>query len=108
MFIIDSMTSVFNTDASLPYNHDLFESLIVKKRVKDTGVLKTIQCSLHYFIGDEVEQKWGEWTSLSDTTFCREAFGELNIHPHPPEVLATSLFISDVSTAQNSLQSVHS
>ncbi|KER26778.1 hypothetical protein T265_06059 [Opisthorchis viverrini] len=31
--IIDSMTSVFNTDASLPYNHDLFESLIVKKRL---------------------------------------------------------------------------
>ncbi|KER24403.1 hypothetical protein T265_07917 [Opisthorchis viverrini] len=31
---IDSMTSVFNTDSSLPYNHDLFESLIVKKRVK--------------------------------------------------------------------------
>ncbi|KER23118.1 hypothetical protein T265_08926 [Opisthorchis viverrini] len=29
------MTSVFNTDASLPYNHDLFESLIVK-RIKDT------------------------------------------------------------------------
>ncbi|KER27576.1 hypothetical protein T265_05394 [Opisthorchis viverrini] len=28
------MTSVFNTDASLPYNHDLFESLIVKKRIK--------------------------------------------------------------------------
>ncbi|KAG5446732.1 hypothetical protein CSKR_113716 [Clonorchis sinensis] len=32
--IIDSMTSVFNTDASLPYNHDLFESLIAKKRIK--------------------------------------------------------------------------
>ncbi|KER27687.1 hypothetical protein T265_05318 [Opisthorchis viverrini] len=31
------MTSVFNTDASLPYNHDLFESLIVKKRVKVDG-----------------------------------------------------------------------
>ncbi|KER32035.1 hypothetical protein T265_01813 [Opisthorchis viverrini] len=28
IIIIDSMTSVFNTDASLPYNHDLFESLI--------------------------------------------------------------------------------
>ncbi|KAG5441531.1 hypothetical protein CSKR_109757 [Clonorchis sinensis] len=28
------MTSVFNTDASLSYNHDLFESLVVKKRVK--------------------------------------------------------------------------
>ncbi|GAA53003.1 endonuclease-reverse transcriptase [Clonorchis sinensis] len=32
--IIDSMTSVLNTDASLPYNHDLFESLIVKKKNK--------------------------------------------------------------------------
>ncbi|KER33670.1 hypothetical protein T265_00553 [Opisthorchis viverrini] len=32
--IIDSQQSVFNTDASMPYNHDLFESLIVKKRVK--------------------------------------------------------------------------
>ncbi|GAA56011.1 hypothetical protein CLF_109637 [Clonorchis sinensis] len=31
------MTSVFNTDASLPYNHDLFESLIVKKRIKMDG-----------------------------------------------------------------------
>ncbi|KAG5442591.1 hypothetical protein CSKR_113680 [Clonorchis sinensis] len=29
IIIIDSMTSVFNTDASLPYNHDLFESLII-------------------------------------------------------------------------------
>ncbi|KER19490.1 hypothetical protein T265_11749 [Opisthorchis viverrini] len=28
IIIIESMTSVFNTDASLPYNHDLFESLI--------------------------------------------------------------------------------
>ncbi|GAA57393.1 hypothetical protein CLF_112658 [Clonorchis sinensis] len=35
--IIDSMTSVFNTDASLPYNHDLFESLIAKKRIKPPG-----------------------------------------------------------------------
>ncbi|KAG5446923.1 hypothetical protein CSKR_113874 [Clonorchis sinensis] len=34
LIIIDSMTSVFNTDASLPYNHDLFESLIVNKRIK--------------------------------------------------------------------------
>ncbi|GAA54414.1 hypothetical protein CLF_102890 [Clonorchis sinensis] len=35
IIIIDSMTSVLNTDASLPYNHDLFESLIVKKKNKD-------------------------------------------------------------------------
>ncbi|KAG5454967.1 hypothetical protein CSKR_105904 [Clonorchis sinensis] len=34
IIIVDSMTLVFNTDASLPYNHDLFESLIVKKRIK--------------------------------------------------------------------------
>ncbi|KER19690.1 hypothetical protein T265_11605 [Opisthorchis viverrini] len=31
IIIIDSMTSVFNTDASLPYNHDLFGSPIIKK-----------------------------------------------------------------------------
>ncbi|KAG5454524.1 hypothetical protein CSKR_104878, partial [Clonorchis sinensis] len=34
IIIIDSMTPVFNTDASLPLNHDLFESLIVKNRRK--------------------------------------------------------------------------
>ncbi|KER29254.1 LOW QUALITY PROTEIN: hypothetical protein T265_13411 [Opisthorchis viverrini] len=37
IIIIDSMTLVFNTDTSLPYNHDLFERLIVKKRVKVDG-----------------------------------------------------------------------
>ncbi|KAG5452473.1 hypothetical protein CSKR_201689, partial [Clonorchis sinensis] len=37
IIIIDSMTSVFNTDASLPYNHDLFESLRVKRRIKMDG-----------------------------------------------------------------------
>ncbi|GAA51116.1 poly(A) polymerase, partial [Clonorchis sinensis] len=37
IIIIDSMTSVFNIDASLPYNHGLFESLIVKKRIKMDG-----------------------------------------------------------------------
>ncbi|KAG5446649.1 hypothetical protein CSKR_108306 [Clonorchis sinensis] len=31
------MTSVFNIDASLSYNHDLLESLIVKKRIKMDG-----------------------------------------------------------------------
>ncbi|GAA47715.1 hypothetical protein CLF_100714 [Clonorchis sinensis] len=31
--VIDSITSVFSTDASLSHNYDLFESLIVKKRV---------------------------------------------------------------------------
>ncbi|KAG5449309.1 hypothetical protein CSKR_100605 [Clonorchis sinensis] len=35
IIIINSMTSVFNIDASLPYNHGLFESLIVKNKNKD-------------------------------------------------------------------------
>ncbi|GAA50537.1 abnormal spindle-like microcephaly-associated protein homolog [Clonorchis sinensis] len=35
IIIMDNMTSVLNTDASLPYNHDLSESLIVKKKNKD-------------------------------------------------------------------------
>ncbi|KER27847.1 hypothetical protein T265_05202 [Opisthorchis viverrini] len=33
-WLMTFMTSVLNTNASLPYNHDLFESLIVKKRIK--------------------------------------------------------------------------
>ncbi|KER23838.1 hypothetical protein T265_08381 [Opisthorchis viverrini] len=37
IIVIVSKTSVFNTDASLPYNHDLFESLIVKKKVEVDG-----------------------------------------------------------------------
>ncbi|KAG5445798.1 hypothetical protein CSKR_106060 [Clonorchis sinensis] len=32
VIIIVSMTSVLNTDASLPYNHDSFEILIVKNK----------------------------------------------------------------------------
>ncbi|KER27355.1 hypothetical protein T265_05600 [Opisthorchis viverrini] len=35
--ITNSKTSAFNTDASLPYNHDLFESLFVKERIKLNG-----------------------------------------------------------------------
>ncbi|KER24716.1 hypothetical protein T265_07674 [Opisthorchis viverrini] len=35
--IIVIITSVFNTDASLPYNHDLSESLIVKEGIKADG-----------------------------------------------------------------------
>ncbi|GAA51056.1 hypothetical protein CLF_105512, partial [Clonorchis sinensis] len=37
VIIIDGMTSLLNTDASLPYNHELFESLIVKKIIKHLG-----------------------------------------------------------------------
>ncbi|KER19288.1 hypothetical protein T265_11885 [Opisthorchis viverrini] len=36
------MTSAFNTDNSMPYNHDLFESLIVKKRIKIRTNLRAV------------------------------------------------------------------
>ncbi|KER29541.1 hypothetical protein T265_03841 [Opisthorchis viverrini] len=50
-FIIDSMTLVFNTGASLPYNHDFFEGLTVKKRVKDGDrVILTVSGWRHYNI----------------------------------------------------------
>ncbi|KAG5444909.1 hypothetical protein CSKR_103578 [Clonorchis sinensis] len=46
IIIVDSMTSVFNTDTSLPYSHDLFASLIIKKRIKaiwiETDIKKAI------------------------------------------------------------------
>ncbi|GAA48558.1 hypothetical protein CLF_101751 [Clonorchis sinensis] len=38
IIIMDNMTSVYSTDASLLYNHDLFESLIVKKRIEGDKV----------------------------------------------------------------------
>ncbi|KER31053.1 hypothetical protein T265_02616 [Opisthorchis viverrini] len=53
----------------------------------NTILLKTVQCSSHYFINDEVEQQWREWTSLSDTNFCREAFGEFTITLVRPECM---------------------
>ncbi|GAA47315.1 endonuclease-reverse transcriptase [Clonorchis sinensis] len=37
IIVIDGMTTVFNTDASLPYNHASFEILMVKKRIKVDG-----------------------------------------------------------------------
>ncbi|KER20352.1 hypothetical protein T265_15340, partial [Opisthorchis viverrini] len=45
--IINSLTSVFNTDASLPYTHDLFERLIVKKRIKVEGKGAYFWCWAH-------------------------------------------------------------
>ncbi|KER28436.1 hypothetical protein T265_13584, partial [Opisthorchis viverrini] len=38
IIIIDSMTSVFNTEAPLPYNHDLFESLVVKENTFNQAI----------------------------------------------------------------------
>ncbi|KER23924.1 hypothetical protein T265_14525, partial [Opisthorchis viverrini] len=76
--IIDSMTSVFNTYASLSYNHDLFESLIVKKRIKclQPGAVKITR-----------SPSWK--ASSTDRT---QAFRDLLHTPLPSQGLATSLF----------------
>ncbi|KAG5445888.1 hypothetical protein CSKR_109650 [Clonorchis sinensis] len=46
------------------------------------GVLETFQRSSHDFIDQKVKQQWGEWASLTDTTSCTEAFGELAVYCH--------------------------
>ncbi|KAG5442668.1 hypothetical protein CSKR_111904 [Clonorchis sinensis] len=45
IIVINSMTSVFNTDALLPHNHNLFKSLILKERIKVTR--KRLGATLH-------------------------------------------------------------
>ncbi|KER33305.1 hypothetical protein T265_00804 [Opisthorchis viverrini] len=78
VIIIDSMTSVFNTDASLPYKHDLFESLIVKKRVK---------CPQPGTVGFTRSPSWKASSTDSTQVFC-----DLLHTPQPSQGLATSLF----------------
>ncbi|GAA56813.1 hypothetical protein CLF_111570 [Clonorchis sinensis] len=45
--IIESMTTVFKTDASPPYNHELFQSLTVKKRWTERGLAAALLQSFH-------------------------------------------------------------
>ncbi|GAA56056.1 F8A1-like protein [Clonorchis sinensis] len=52
VIILDSMTSVFKTDAPLPYNHDLFRSLIVKKRIKAKHSKELVISSQYEFTSD--------------------------------------------------------
>ncbi|GAA57550.1 protein Jade-1 [Clonorchis sinensis] len=51
IIIIDSMTSVFNTDASLSYNSDLSESHFVKKIIKVDGSTAGHLCFRHSELG---------------------------------------------------------
>ncbi|KAG5443303.1 hypothetical protein CSKR_109065 [Clonorchis sinensis] len=67
-----AMTSVFNTDASLQYNHDLFERLIVKERIKV----------------DE-EGRSGKHAVPTDNT---QAFRDFFHTPPPGQRLATSAY----------------
>ncbi|GAA34715.2 coiled-coil domain-containing protein C6orf97 [Clonorchis sinensis] len=66
---MNSMTSVFSTDASLPYNHDLLESIFVKKRIKSKshGDPKTSpHCSLiHTSLEIQRYTALAQWVSQS-------------------------------------------
>ncbi|KAG5444432.1 hypothetical protein CSKR_110065 [Clonorchis sinensis] len=77
IILIDSMTSVFNTDASLPYNHELFESLISKTRTKcpQPGAEGITHCP--------------SWKARS--TDSTQAFRNLFHNPLPGQRLTTSL-----------------
>ncbi|KER31251.1 hypothetical protein T265_02444 [Opisthorchis viverrini] len=48
---------------------------------------ETLQRSSHDFIDHEVEKEWREWVSLTATTLCTEALGELSVHTHTPKSL---------------------
>ncbi|KAG5444992.1 hypothetical protein CSKR_102599 [Clonorchis sinensis] len=73
IIIIDSMTSVFNTDASLPYNHDLFESLIVKKIIKVKGWPPL--CFRHSELGTENSTLFGKrWLGMRNTCPDQRSF----------------------------------
>ncbi|KER23761.1 hypothetical protein T265_08415 [Opisthorchis viverrini] len=56
IIIRDSTTQVFNTNASLPYNRDLMESVIVKKRTKVDGVPQQMKFNLYQCYHDQIIQ----------------------------------------------------
>ncbi|KER30282.1 hypothetical protein T265_03233 [Opisthorchis viverrini] len=70
------MTSAFNTDCSLPYNHDLFGSLIVKKR----SSVRASQGSVHVKQPPKVHKcKCRQLSGSSDAFWMRHwqsAFGQ--------------------------------
>ncbi|KER24935.1 hypothetical protein T265_14309, partial [Opisthorchis viverrini] len=81
----------------------------------ESRVLKTAQCLPHYSINE-----WREWTFLSDTTFCREAFRELTIHspakntvqqPHQRGLIVkrvkSTMIFPRLSQGSHSLQLTH-
>ncbi|KER27079.1 hypothetical protein T265_13858, partial [Opisthorchis viverrini] len=88
--IIDSMTSVFNTDASLPYDHDFFESVIVENKFLQPGTVRITRSS--------------SWKASS--TDSTQAFHDHLHTPLPGQGLATSLFtpLSTGHGEQHSLQ----
>ncbi|KAG5451601.1 hypothetical protein CSKR_110881 [Clonorchis sinensis] len=94
---VDSMTSVFNTGASLPYNSDLFESLILKKRTKKlttrtplTSISSHIlQCLQPATLGITKSPSWKVSKTDSIQTF-RNPFHT----PQPTQTLGTCLLLS--------------
>ncbi|KAG5441435.1 hypothetical protein CSKR_107658 [Clonorchis sinensis] len=92
LIIIGIMTSVFNTDASLPHIHDFFESLSVKKRIKRVApttpkrfVISFIplcqvkgwppRCSRHSELGTENSTLFGKrWLGMCNTCPNQRSF----------------------------------
>ncbi|KER29129.1 hypothetical protein T265_04213 [Opisthorchis viverrini] len=74
-------TSISNTDASMPYSHDLFESLIVKKRIKP-GMMDWVSrgtlSSIAQWIA-EVRKPSHNGFKLSLLWFLFEPFGTRNL-----------------------------
>ncbi|KAG5449112.1 hypothetical protein CSKR_100233 [Clonorchis sinensis] len=71
------MTSVFNTNVSLLHNHDLFESLIVKKRIKVNGEAKGWPplCLRHPELGLENSTLFGKrWLCVRNTCPNKRSF----------------------------------
>ncbi|KER27964.1 LOW QUALITY PROTEIN: hypothetical protein T265_13682 [Opisthorchis viverrini] len=90
IIINDSMTSVLNTNASLPYSHDLFESLIVKKRIKTFTQAIWIETDNKNATDIVRITRSPSWKASS--TDSTQAFRDLPHTPLPGHGLATSLF----------------
>ncbi|GAA53424.1 hypothetical protein CLF_110190 [Clonorchis sinensis] len=94
MDIYARMISVFNTNASLPYNHGLFESLIVKKRIKGDGegtycCLTTINprpLGSPYDRFSEGLLHAGQRTHLCDGSRSRKVFKEFKLPIIPNQI----------------------
>ncbi|GAA57054.1 hypothetical protein CLF_112064 [Clonorchis sinensis] len=91
------MTSVFNTDASLPYNHGLFESPIVKKRIKMDG--EGTYCCLTAIIPSEFAEQSPGFCGTIPTNFDRlitsslknpglQMAAEANLVEYPDDIIS--------------------
>ncbi|GAA55473.1 tyrosine 3-monooxygenase [Clonorchis sinensis] len=57
----------------------------------NTGVVETFQRSSHDFIDHEINQGWGEWTYLMDTTLCTKVFRDRRLFPNASKQIRQAL-----------------